>query len=219
MTVGLAVCKNYLNDDIIYTTLKDGNLDQHETCRRLKMIRDVREVSKLSVDEVFTMLKECNMDQTETCQRLKMIYDIRVVASEFSIAYVYTMLKECNMDQNETCRRLKMIHDVRDHEVASKYSVDDVYTLLKECNMDPSKATQRLSYIDFLKLSLSSFLEEDISPKSEYCSIDATICKYLSGMAFNSLQPKVESSNMYPKPTALFARMVSFAVKVSIVSS
>nr|GEX30167.1 mitochondrial proton/calcium exchanger protein-like [Tanacetum cinerariifolium] len=49
----------------------------------LKMIRDVREVSKLSVDEVYTMLKECNMDQTETCRRLKMIHDIRAVASEF----------------------------------------------------------------------------------------------------------------------------------------
>nr|GEZ20791.1 hypothetical protein [Tanacetum cinerariifolium] len=68
-------------------------------------------------------------------------------------------------------------------------------------------------------LSLPIASSKDISPKSEYCSIDATICKYLSGTAFNSLQTKVESSNMCPKPAALFARVVSFAVKVSIVSS
>nr|GEZ02937.1 hypothetical protein [Tanacetum cinerariifolium] len=91
MTVGLAVCKNYLNDDIIYTTLKDGNLDQHETCRRLKMIRDVRE--------------------NETCRRLKMIHDVRdhEVASKYSVDDVYTLLKECNMDPSKATQRLSYI--------------------------------------------------------------------------------------------------------------
>nr|GFB93537.1 hypothetical protein [Tanacetum cinerariifolium] len=91
MTVGLAVCKNYLNDDIIYTTLKDRNLDQHETCRRLKMIRDVRE--------------------NERCRRLKMIHDVRdhEVASKYSVDDVYTLLKECNMNPSEATQRLSYI--------------------------------------------------------------------------------------------------------------
>ncbi|GKE12780.1 GBF-interacting protein 1-like protein isoform X1 [Tanacetum coccineum] len=70
-SVGYKWCKNHLKDDIIYTTLKECNMDQDETCRRLTMIHDVRKVaSKYSVDDVYTMLKECNMDPSEASERL-----------------------------------------------------------------------------------------------------------------------------------------------------
>ncbi|GJZ58950.1 GBF-interacting protein 1-like protein isoform X1, partial [Tanacetum coccineum] len=109
-SVGYKWCKNHLNDDIIYTTLKECNMDQDETCRRLMVIYDVHKIaSESSVDEVCTMLKECNMDQNETCRRLTMIHDVRKVASKYSVDDVYTMLKECNMDPSEATKRLLYI--------------------------------------------------------------------------------------------------------------
>nr|GEY75072.1 hypothetical protein [Tanacetum cinerariifolium] len=54
---------------------------------------------------------------------------------------------------------------------------------------------------------------------SEYCSIDATICRYLSGTAFNNLRTNVSSSIVCPRLTALFTKVVSFVVKASIVTS
>ncbi|PWA90081.1 hypothetical protein CTI12_AA104390 [Artemisia annua] len=110
-TAGLGRYKNLFNDDIIKTILKDCNMDETETCRRLTMIHEVKVAVDItnSVDEVYTMLKECNMDQTETCRKLKMIQDIRVVASTYSVDDVYTVLKECNMDQSEATQRLLYI--------------------------------------------------------------------------------------------------------------
>ncbi|PWA90083.1 UBA-like, GBF-interacting protein 1 [Artemisia annua] len=71
-SAGLGSCRNLFNDDVIYTTLKDCNMDQTETCRTLTMIHDVKVAVdiKNSVDEVYSMLKECNMDQSEATQRL-----------------------------------------------------------------------------------------------------------------------------------------------------
>nr|GEV59765.1 hypothetical protein [Tanacetum cinerariifolium] len=46
-------------------------MDFKETCRRLKMIHDVREIAgKHSVDDVYVMLKECNLDPDEAAQKL-----------------------------------------------------------------------------------------------------------------------------------------------------
>ncbi|PWA46568.1 hypothetical protein CTI12_AA507390 [Artemisia annua] len=46
-------------------------MDYKETCARLKMIHDVREIAgKHSVDDVIVMLKECNLDPNEAAQRL-----------------------------------------------------------------------------------------------------------------------------------------------------
>nr|GEV99402.1 hypothetical protein [Tanacetum cinerariifolium] len=62
--------------------LKECNMDQTETCRRLKMIHDVRDhevASKYSVDDVYTLLKECNMDPSEATQRLSYIDTFKVV--------------------------------------------------------------------------------------------------------------------------------------------
>ncbi|GKC79179.1 GBF-interacting protein 1-like protein isoform X1 [Tanacetum coccineum] len=62
---------NYYRDDVIHTTLKECNMDYKETCRRLKMIHDVREIAgKHSVDDVYVMLKECNLDPDEAAQKL-----------------------------------------------------------------------------------------------------------------------------------------------------
>ena len=71
-SAGLGSCRNLFNDDVIYAILKDCNMDQTETRRRLTMIHDVKVAVdiKNSVDEVYTMLKECNMDQSEATQRL-----------------------------------------------------------------------------------------------------------------------------------------------------
>ncbi|GKD78918.1 hypothetical protein Tco_1341539 [Tanacetum coccineum] len=68
-------------------------------------------------------------------------------------------------------------------------------------------------------LSLPIASSKVILSRSEYCSIDATICRYLSGTTFNSLRTSVSSSIVCPRLAALFTKVVSFVVKVSMVSS
>nr|GEY33976.1 hypothetical protein [Tanacetum cinerariifolium] len=68
-------------------------------------------------------------------------------------------------------------------------------------------------------LSLPIASSKVISLRSKYCSIDATIYKYLSGTAFNSFRTRVSSSIVCPRFAALFEKVVSFVAKVSIVSS
>ncbi|XP_071698496.1 uncharacterized protein [Rutidosis leptorrhynchoides] len=58
-------------DDFIYATLKDCDLNVSETCRRLKMVHDVRQIAgKHSVEDVYTMLKECDINANDAAQRL-----------------------------------------------------------------------------------------------------------------------------------------------------
>ncbi|GKB17712.1 kinase-like domain, phloem protein 2-like protein [Tanacetum coccineum] len=59
-------------------------------------------------------------------------------------------------------------------------------------------------------LSLPIASSKVISLRSEYCSIDATICRYLSGTAFNSLRTSVSSSIVCPRLAALFTKLLPF---------
>nr|GEW95164.1 SNF2 domain-containing protein CLASSY 3-like [Tanacetum cinerariifolium] len=68
-------------------------------------------------------------------------------------------------------------------------------------------------------LSIPIASSKVISLRSEYCSIDVTICKYLSGTTFNSFRTRVLSYIVCPRFAALFVKVVSFVAKVSIVSS
>nr|GEU59936.1 hypothetical protein [Tanacetum cinerariifolium] len=58
-----------------------------------------------------------------------------------------------------------------------------------------------------LVLSLPIASSKVISLRSEYCSIDATICRYLSATAFNNLRTNVSSSIVCPRLAALFTKV------------
>nr|GFB05972.1 zinc finger, CCHC-type [Tanacetum cinerariifolium] len=106
-----------------------------------------------------------------------------------AIAFLYQALPEDQLLQITKYKTAKAIWDA-----------------LKSTLRRGESATSTVANSQIRVLSLPIASSKVISLRSEYYSIDATICKYLSGTAFNSFRTRVSSSIVCPRFAALFVK-------------